>query len=88
MNLRSHVRAFARIHTVDRLSNSGKNNTCRPSRYIDALRFLMNILIAFHNRGAVHEKETSIIAVLLNSRSRWIMHLRHRNFTVQIYMKE
>ena len=40
-------------------------------------------LVAFHNRNAVHEYEPPINCCLLNSRSHWIMHLRHRNFTVQ-----
>ena len=40
-------------------------------------------VVAFHNRNAVHENEPPIHCCLLNSRSHWVMHLRHRNFTVQ-----
>ena len=47
-----------------------KINTSRPSRYIATLRF-----------DSIPQSGCS---TRLNSRSRWIIHLRHRNFTVQI----
>ena len=43
------------------------------------------ILVAFLNRAAVQENEPLIHCCLLNSCSRWIVRLRHRNFTVKIY---
>ena len=48
---------------------------------ISLLRLKTTERRCIHNRGAVHENKPSIIAG-----SHWIMHLRHRNFTVQIYI--